>query len=184
MPAEAAPYEHAAKPAPHTEAAKPAPHRDVAKPAPHKDTAKPAPYFSAEMSLEEEDAAIEELERKLEERLAHLPDTFAEYLFYLIDAKGLTNADVYKKAIVDKKVFSKIKNNPDYHPQKETALRLCIGARLNLDESKDLLARAGYALSPCDKRDVIFTYFIEHGIYDMIELDIRLEDHGLPCCIV
>lgn len=56
--------------------------------------------------------------------------------------------------------------------------------KLNLDETKDLLARAGYALSPCDKRDIIFSYFIEHGVYDMIEIDIVLEEFGLPCFIV
>ena len=88
-----------------------------------------------------------------------------------------------KRAIVDKKIFSKIKNNIDYHPQKLTALCLCVGAKLNLDEAKDLLARAGYALSPCDKTDIIFSYFIENEIYDMIELDIQLEEHGLPCII-
>ena len=82
-----------------------------------------------------------------------------------------------------KKTFSKIKNNEAYHPQKLTALCLCIGARLNLDETKDLLARAGYALSPCDKTDIIFSYFIENEIYDMIELDIQLEEHGLQCII-
>lgn len=95
----------------------------------------------------------------------------------------LENTDVYKKAIVDKKVFSKIKNNPRYHPQKMTAMCLCVGAELNLDETKDLLARAGYALSPCDKTDVIFSYFIENKIYDMIELDIQLEEHGQKCLI-
>ena len=95
----------------------------------------------------------------------------------------MKNAEVYKRAIVDKKIFSKIKNNPDYHTQKRTALCLCVGAKLNLDETKDLLARAGYALSPCDKTDIIFSYFIENGIYDMIELDIQLEEHGLPCII-
>ena len=84
---------------------------------------------------------------------------------------------------VDKKVFSKIKNNPDYHPTKLTAMCLCVGAELNEDETRDLLARAGYALSPCDKTDVIFKYFIEHEIYDMIELDIQLEEHGLKCII-
>ena len=131
----------------------------------------------------DEDAAIEEMDRKLAERMAHMSDTFQEYLLYLIDQKGMKNAEVYKRAIVDKKVFSKIKNNPNYHPQKLTALCLCVGAKLNLDESKDLLARAGYALSPCDKTDIIFSYFIEHGIYDMIELDIQLEEHGLPCII-
>ena len=125
----------------------------------------------------------EEHESRLEERMRHLTDTFSQYLLYLIKEKGLTNADVYKDAIVDKKIFSKIKNNVNYHPLKLTALCLCVGAKLNLDESKDLLARAGYALSPCDKTDIIFSYFIENGIYDMIELDIQLEEHGLPCII-
>ena len=134
-------------------------------------------------SSDSQDAAIEEMERKLKERIAHRADTFQQYLFYLIGLKGLENADVYKRAIVDKKVFSKIKNNQDYHPQKLTALCLCVGAKLNLDETRDLLARAGYALSPCDKTDIIFSYFIENGIYDMIELDIQLEEHGLPCII-
>ena len=131
----------------------------------------------------DEDAAIEEMEQKIAERMAHMADTFPQYLLYLIRSKGMENAEVYKRAIVDKKVFSKIKNNPAYHPQKLTALCLCVGAKLNLDEAKDLLARAGYALSPCDKTDIIFSYFIENGIYDMIELDIQLEEHGLPCII-
>ena len=123
-------------------------------------------------------------EGKLEERMRHLSDTFSQYLLYLISSRHMENADVYKRAIVDKKIFSKIKNNVNYHPQKLTALRLCVGARLNLDETRDLLARAGYALSPCDKTDIIFSYFIENGIYDMIELDIQLEEHGLPCIII
>ena len=136
-------------------------------------------------SSEEEDYSdfIEEHESKLEERIKHVSDTFSEYLLYLIQGKNMTNADVYKRAIVDKKTFSKIKNNVDYHPNKITALCLCVGAKLNLDESKDLLARAGYALSPSDKTDIIFSYFIENEIYDMIELDIQLEEHGLPCII-
>lgn len=132
--------------------------------------------------LSEEDS-LEELKRKLSERMSHIDDTFSEYLLYLIGKNGMKNSDVYNRAIVDKKVFSKIKNNPDYHPQKRTALCLCIGAKLNLDESRDLLARAGYALSPCDKTDIIFSYFIENEIYDMIELDIQLEEYGLPCII-
>lgn len=122
-------------------------------------------------------------ESRLEERMKHISDTFSQYLMYLIQDRKMENSEVYKRAIVDKKIFSKIKNNPDYHPQKLTALCLCVGARLNLDESKDLLARAGYALSPCDKTDIIFSYFIENEIYDMIELDIQLEEHGLPCII-
>ena len=126
---------------------------------------------------------LEDHESALEDRMTHMSDTFQEYLMYLINLKQLTNASVYKKALVTKQLFSKIKLNPDYHPDKSTAMRLCVGARLNLDETKDLLARAGYALSPCDKRDIIFSFFIEHEVYDMIEIDIALEEHGLPCFI-
>ena len=119
----------------------------------------------------------------LDERVKHTKDTFSEYLMYLIDKNGLKNAEVYKNALIDKKIFSKIKNDKDYHPKKITAMCLCVGARLNLDETKDLLARAGYALSPCDKTDIIFSYFIENEIYNMIELDIKLEEYGLTCLI-
>ena len=142
--------------------------------------------MAASMPVDAEEAAPlfeEKHESKLAERMKHLSDTFSEYLLYLIRTKKMENAEVYKRAIVDKKTFSKIKNNPDYHPQKLTALCLCVGAKLNLDESRDLLARAGYALSPCDKTDIIFSFFIENKIYDMIELDIQLEEHGLPCII-
>lgn len=132
-----------------------------------------APFFDFE----------EQHESKLQERMRHMSDTYSEYLMYLIQERNMENAEVWKRAIVDKKIFSKIKNNVNYHPNKLTALCLCVGAKLNLDESKDLLARAGYALSPCDKTDIIFSYFIENEIYDMIELDIQLEEHGLPCII-
>lgn len=125
----------------------------------------------------------ERLSRALKERMKHMSDTFQQYLLYLIRSKHLTNAEVYRNALVTKQLFSKIKLNPDYHPDKATAMRLCVGARLNLDETKDLLARAGYALSPCDKRDIIFSFFIEHGVFDMIEIDIALEEYGLPCFI-
>lgn len=140
----------------------------------------------ADMSNENEALAeYDELqiEKKLNERMEHMSDTFSQYLMYLIQERNMENADVYKRAIVDKKIFSKLKNNIDYQPQKITALCLCVGAKLNLDETKDLLSRAGYALSPCSKTDIIFSYFIENEIYDMIEIDIQLEEHGLPCII-
>ncbi len=119
----------------------------------------------------------------LSEHISHISDTFSEYLMYLIKSKGLNNVDVYKKSIVDKKIFSKIKNDPTYQPSKITALCLCIGAQLNMDQAKDLLARAGYALSPANKTDIIFSYFIENVIYDIIELDIQLEEFGEKCII-
>ncbi len=143
-----------------------------------------APKLSApSVSNSSYDEFCEKKESALEQRMRHRSDTFQQYLFYLIEAKGLTNAQVYKRAIITKQLFSKIKLNPEYHPDKVTAMRLCVGAGLNLDETKDLLARAGYALSPCDKRDIIFSFFIEQEIYDMIEIDIALEEHGLPCFI-
>lgn len=131
----------------------------------------------------DEDALILEIDKKLKERMEHMSDSFTQYLLYLINRKGLKNTDVYKRAILDKKVFSKIINNKNYHPKKKTVLQLCIGMQLHLSEARDLLARAGYAFSPCDKTDVIFSYFIEHEIYDMIDLDIQLEEHGLACII-
>ena len=136
-----------------------------------------------ELINDDYDGFEEGVSEALKERMAHITDTFSEYLLYLIGLKGMNNADVYKRAFVDKKVFSKIKNNRDAHPQKITALCLCVGAKLNLDETKDLLARAGYALSPCDKTDIIFSYFIENEIYNIIEIDIQLEEHGLNCIV-
>ncbi|MDO4977968.1 MAG: macro domain-containing protein, partial [Eubacteriales bacterium] len=145
------------------------------------------PYTPEDVNLEQCQAMDFDFEEShghaLEERMSHISDTFSEYLIYLIDSRGLSYPDVYKRAIIDKKAFSKIKNNPNAHPKKITAMCLCIGAKLNMDQTKDLLARAGYALSPCDKTDIIFSYFIENEIYDMIELDIQLEEHGLPCLI-
>ncbi len=132
---------------------------------------------------ESTDDFLFEHEAQLKRRMTHLSDTFQQYLMHLIQSKGLKNSDVYNRAILSKQLFSKIKLNPDYHPDKSTAIRLCVGAQLSLDESKDLLARAGYALSPCDKRDIIFSFFIEHEVYDMIAIDIALEEHGLPCFI-
>ncbi|MCR4792248.1 MAG: hypothetical protein K5871_05830 [Lachnospiraceae bacterium] len=140
-------------------------------------------FGTASVQMDEAPEFSEALQNGLNERVRHMEDSFSEYLLYLIESKGMSNAEVYKRALVDKKVFSKIKNNPDYHPQKLTALCLCVGAKLNMDETTDLLARAGYALSPCDKTDIIFSYFIENRIYDMIELDIQLEEHGLECII-
>ena len=140
-----------------------------------------APKESKVLWKEEDEicAFLEENEDALRERMEHMTDTFQEYLLYLIQIKEMTNAEVYKRALLSKKLFSKINTNPQYHPDKRTAMRLCVGARLNMDETIDLLARAGYALSPCDKTDIIFSFFIENQVYDMIEIDIALEEHGL-----
>jgi O-acetyl-ADP-ribose deacetylase (regulator of RNase III) len=120
----------------------------------------------------------------LDERMEHAADPFGKYLLYLIKEKGMSNAEVYKRALISKQSFGKLNKDPDrYHPDKVTALQYCVGARLNLDETKDMLARAGYALSPADKRDIIFEYFISHEVFDMIDIDIALEEHDIPCII-
>lgn len=127
-----------------------------------------------------DDAEFDFIDNSIGERMKHMADTFQEYLFYLIESKGMSNPEVYTRAIISKQTFSKIKKNPNYHPDKSTAMRLCVGACLSLDETKDLLARAGYALSPCDMSDIIFSFFIENEIFNMIEIDIKLEEYGLP----
>ncbi|MBR5916866.1 MAG: macro domain-containing protein [Lachnospiraceae bacterium] len=119
----------------------------------------------------------------LRKRLEHLSDTFSEYLFFLMEEKGMKAPEVYNGACVDKKTFSKIKNNKNYHPKKLTALCLCIGAKLNMDQSKDLLQKAGFAFSNSDMTDIIFSFFIENEIYDIFQIAVELEERGLQVLI-
>ena len=119
----------------------------------------------------------------LRKRLEHLSDTFSEYLFFLMEEKGMKAPEVYNGACVDKKTFSKIKNNKNYHPKKLTALCLCIGAKLNMDQSKDLLQKAGFAFSNSDMTDIIFSFFIENEIYDIFQIAVELEERGLQILI-
>ena len=107
----------------------------------------------------------------LDEALAHLDAGFSETLLKLIDRSGKKDAEVYKKANVDRKLFSKIRNNPDYKPSKPTAVAFAIALELNLDETRDLIARAGYALGPSSKFDVIIEYFITQRDYDIFRIN-------------
>lgn len=107
----------------------------------------------------------------LEMRLQHLSDTFSTYLLHLIDMSGQTDAQVYKKANIDRRLFSKIRSNPDYQPKKTTALALALALELNLDDTRDLLQRAGYALSPASQFDLIVSYYIERGVYNVFKIN-------------
>ena len=107
----------------------------------------------------------------LDEALAHLDTGFSETLLKLIDRSGKKDAEVYKKANVDRKLFSKIRNNPDYKPSKPTAVAFAIALELSLPETRDLIARAGYALSPSSKFDVIIEYFIMRRDYDIFKIN-------------
>ena len=107
----------------------------------------------------------------LDEALAHLDAGFSETLLKLIDRSGKKDAEVYRKANVDRKLFSKIRNNPDYKPSKPTAVAFAIALELSLPETRDLIARAGYALSPSSKFDVIIEYFITQRDYDIFKIN-------------
>ena len=107
----------------------------------------------------------------LDEALAHLDAGFSETLLKLIDRSGKKDAEVYKKANVDRKLFSKIRNNPDYKPSKPTAVAFAIALELSLPETRDLIARAGYALSASSKFDVIVEYFIARKNYNIFEIN-------------
>ena len=116
----------------------------------------------------------------LDERTLHLDKTFQEYLFMLIDRKGLSDPEVYKKANIDRKHFSKIRSNVDYQPSKKTALALALALELSLDETKDLLLRAGLALSPSIKFDKIIEYCIKEKKYDIYEINLSLFAYDQP----
>lgn len=110
--------------------------------------------------------------KSLEEYMKAMDKSFAWKLFDLIDARGMTDVECYKKANVDKKTFSKIKCNPDtYKPSKQTAVAFAIALELTLDETQDLLASAGLTLSRSFAFDKIIRYFIQKGVYDIFEIN-------------
>ena len=107
----------------------------------------------------------------LDDMLDELDAGFSETLLKLIDRTGKKDSVIYKKANVDRKLFSKIRNNPDYKPSKTTALAFAIALELDLEETKDLIARAGFALSRSSKFDVIIEYFIKQKNYDVFAMN-------------
>ena len=110
----------------------------------------------------------------LEDMLKQADAGFTETLLRLIDQTGKKDSEVYKRANISKQHFSKIRNNPNYKPTKPTAIALALALELDLDATKDLIGRAGYALTNSSKFDLIIRYFIEQGNYNIIEINMAL----------
>ena len=118
--------------------------------------------------------------KDLDDVLGETGKSFQQKLFELIDASGMDDVTVYKKANIDRKVFSRIRCKPDYKPKKKTAVAFAVALRLDLPTTLDLLSRAEIALSPSNRFDLIVTYFITNKIYDIFEINAALFKYGQP----
>jgi O-acetyl-ADP-ribose deacetylase len=107
-------------------------------------------------------------------------DPFSVKLIEWIEERGMTNVECYRRANIDKKLFAKIYGNMHYQPKKNTALAFCVALRLDLEETQDLIGRAGYCLSDAIRFDLIVLDFIKRKHFDVIDINIALYDHGEP----
>lgn len=124
-------------------------------------------------------ASLDAMEsRTLDDVIGNLDKTFMELVFTFADRKGITDVELQRRSNLDKRTYSKLKCGTTKKPSQTTALALAIGLELNLDETKDLLSRAGLALSPCSRLDLIVRYFIEREVYDIYNINTTLFEHG------
>lgn len=116
----------------------------------------------------------------LEDMLKQEDAGFTETLLKLIDKSGKKDSEIYKRANLSKQHFSKIRNNPNYKPTKPTAIALALALELDLKETKDLIGRAGYALTKSSKFDLIIQFFIQQKNYSIVEINIALYEFDQP----
>ena len=107
----------------------------------------------------------------LSDALSGMDESFSEMVLRKIDERGMTDAQCYKKAEIDRKLFSKLRGNRLYKPSRQTAVALAIALELSLEETKELLMKAGFALSHSSKFDIIIEYFISRGNYNRFEIN-------------
>lgn len=125
-------------------------------------------------------AATMPTNRSIDDLVNQMEETFSQRLLRMIDERGMTDSEAYTKAYVDRRHFSKIRNDVHYNPNKKTVLAFSIALELSMDETKDLLGSAGFALSRSSKTDIIVAYFLQNQIYDMFEINDVLDSYGQP----
>ena len=136
-------------------------------------------YVEKAIKLDEPECVEAVCSDSLDDRLGDLDESFSQMLMRKIDEKQITDAECYKKANLDRKLFSKIRSNVNYKPSKQTAIALALSLELTQAEAETLLEKAGYALSKADKFDVAIKFFFENGIYDLMTVNTILYEHDL-----
>ena len=111
----------------------------------------------------------------------HRKPTLNQVLFRLIDDSGESDVDIYKKAGIDRKLFSKIRSNPDYRPSKNTTIALALALQLDTDDTEELLSAAGYSLSDSNVFDLVIQYCLEHHIHDIYSVNVALDHFDQKC---